>query len=283
MTTDQMSRIFIDDRIESYSEYFPDGWMAKASEESQPANFLNKLVLDLFLAWRTISYTASMPALVVKSMQAATLGYASYVSPDASIIAFGEGVLAKLSRRIPELVEDRRLRSILSAEIVNLAVEFRTARIATTPELPVEPVWRHSISNPAFVMSVWSSQRVSYLSFYNAYEAFLTQCASRAYEEGRVRANTTEFKKVLRTEFGIDISLPCWTHPELNNARLVRHALSHANGRETPDLKKQNHGITLVDDVLQIIPEDNKKLLTILRSAVDTLIDAAKDHHKFAT
>jgi hypothetical protein len=46
-----------------------------------------------------------MPATAIKAMQAATLGYAKFVSPDASVISFAEDVLAKVSRKVPELVE----------------------------------------------------------------------------------------------------------------------------------------------------------------------------------
>jgi hypothetical protein len=53
---------------------------------------------------------------------------------------------------------------------------------------------------------------------------------------------TDEFKKGLRTAFARDVADPCWFHPEINIARLIRHALSHNGGRVTEYLKNQKHG-----------------------------------------
>ena len=148
--------------------------------------------------------------------------------------------------------------------------------------MPLEPIWNEFLTQPAFQMSVWSSQRVSYVAFYNAYEAFLVDCAKLALGVGQLRTNDKEFKEALRTGFSKDISIPCWTHNEMNVAKLVRHALSHANGRETADLKKQKHGIRLEKDVLQIVPHDNHKLLKRLRCGVEAVVAVAATDLKFA-
>ena len=156
----------------------PDDWAPKAFGPVKSGTALDDLLVDLLLAWRTIAYTASMPAIAIKVAQATTLGYAKFVSPDGSIIAFADAVLAKVSRKVPELVDDRKLRARLFREIVTVADEFRQQRSAVTPEMPIEPIWQDFLKQDAFAMSVWSSQRVSYVAFYNAYEAFLVDCAS---------------------------------------------------------------------------------------------------------
>lgn len=68
----------------------------------------------------------------------------------------------------------------------------------------------------------------------------------------------------------------------MNIAKLVRHALSHAGGRETADLKKQKHGITLIKGVLQIVPHDNHNLLRRLRAGVERLVAVAASMPRFA-
>lgn len=204
------------------------------------------------------------------------------MSPDSSIIAFADAVLAKVSRKVPELVDDRQLRVRLASEIVRAADEFRAQRSAVTPEMPIEPLWQDFLKQDAFAMSVWSSQRISYVAFYNAYEAFLVDCAKLALGVSQLRATDKEFKESLRTGFGKDISVPCWTHHEMNNAKLVRHALSHADGRETPDLKKQKHGIKVLDGKLQIVPQDNHNLLRHLRAGVEAVVAVAAADPKFS-
>jgi hypothetical protein len=231
--------------------------------------------VDLLLVWRTTAYTAAMPATVIKVTQSATLGYARHASPDASVVSFGDNVLAKLSRSVPELVEDRNLRAKLMEALVTLAADFRDARENVSPEMPVEPIWKDFLTQDAFAMGVWSSQRVAYVAFYNAYEAFLVACAKVATGASQLRANDKEFKEALRSGFASDISVPCWTHHEINIAKLVRHALSHAGGRETDDLRKQKHGIRLMQGVLQIVPHDNHNLLRRLRIGVEAVVAVA--------
>jgi len=134
-----LGTIWIDNRMESYEGYLPDEWTGQVSGASKATSTLYQMVVDLILAWRTTAYTAMMPAVAIKAMQAVTLGYAKFTSPDRSIISFAEAILAKVSRKVPELVEDRDLRSRLMSEIVTVADEFRANRAAVTPEMPALP------------------------------------------------------------------------------------------------------------------------------------------------
>jgi hypothetical protein len=279
--SDPVRNIYIDKRIGLYEGYVPDDWAPKAFGPVKPGSALDQLLVDLLLAWRTTAYTASMPATAIKVVQASTLGYAKFVSPDSSIIAFADAILAKVSRKVPELVDDRGLRARLVSEIATVADEFRAQRAAVTPEMPIEPIWHDFLKQDAFALSVWSSQRVSYVAFYNAYEAFLVDCAKRILGINRLRATDKAFLDALRTAFGNDLSGPCWTHHEIHIGREVRHSLSHAGGRETEKLKKQKHGIVLMEGVLQIVPDDNHKLLRRLRAGIDALVAAAAVNPKF--
>lgn len=276
---DPVRNIYIDNRMGQYEGYIPDDWAPKAFGPVKPGSALDNQLVDLLLGWRTTAYTASMPATAIKVAQSTTLGYAKYVSPDGMIVAHSEAIVAKVSRKVPELVEGRRLREALLKELVTVADELRAAHSAATPEMPI---WADFLKQDAFALSVWSSQRVSYVAFYNAYEAFLVDCAKLASGVGQLRATDKDFKEALRSGFGKDISSPCWSHHEINNARLVRHALSHADGRETADLKKQRHGVKVLDGKLQIVPHDNHNLLRRLRASVEALVDAAAADPKFA-
>jgi hypothetical protein len=280
--SDVVREIYIDRRMEFYEGYIPDDWASNAFAPVKSGSVLDRLLLDLLLAWRTTAYTAAMPATAIKVAQATTLGYARYESPDRSIIAYSEAILAKLSRKIPELVEDRRLRETILEELVTISDEFREQRAAVEPDMPIEPIWQDFLTQDAFFLSVWSSQRVAFVAFYNAYEAFLIDCAKQVLGVEQLRTTEQAFKEALRTGFGKDISVPCWTHHEINNARLVRHALSHAGGRETADLKKQKHGIRVEDGAFQIVPDDNHNLLRHLRGGVEAIIGAAAGHPRLS-
>ncbi len=273
---DEKRFLLIDDRLQAYEGYIPDGWLKEAFATVPPGSVLDGMVWDLLMSWRTTAYTASMPGVFVKAIQHSTLGYAEVIPSEADVITLAEGSLKRVTQKIPELVENRVLRTRLMEEMVKTADEIRMAASAVKPEFPVETVWRNFLDEDPFALSVWSSQRVAYVAFYNAYEAFLVDCLKHAAGLDQLRASDKPvFNPALRTALGQDISGPCWSHHEINNARLIRHALSHAGGRETADLKKQPHGVRLLGGVLQIFPEDNKKMLDRLRKAVEVVVTVA--------
>ena len=281
--SDDVRHFEIDDRLQAYEGYIPDGWMKETFGAVLPDSVLGGMTWDLMMSWRTTAYTASMPGVFAKAIQHSTLGYGEAIASEADVLTLAESVLKRVSRKVPELVEDSGLRARLMAEMVKTADEVRVAAAAAKPHLfPAETVWRDFLKQHVFQMSVWSSQRVAYVAFYNAYEAFLVDCLRVAAGLDQLRASDkSTFNPLLRTALGDDISLPCWSHHEINNARLVRHALSHAGGRETADLKKQKHGVRLVGGALQIFPEDNKKMLDRLRKAVEVLAAAAAGRPEF--
>lgn len=272
---DPVRSIYIDNRMSLYEGYVPDGWSAKTFGPVNEKSALDEMLVDLVMTWRTIGYTASMPAVMIKGIQSSTLAYASRTTPASGIVDFGEKILAKVSRKVPELVDDRRLRHDLMAELATTADDFCNTRAAGKPKMPIEPIWANFLSQDAFLMALWSSQRVAFVAFYNAYEAFLVDCLKLATGEQQLRASDkTAFNQALRTALPKDISIPCWMHREVNIARLVRHALSHAGGRETDELTKlkPKHGVKVLEGVLQIFPDDNHNMLRRLRQSVEALV-----------
>jgi hypothetical protein len=179
------------------------------------------------------------------------------------------------------LVEDRDLRSRMLSELVNAADSVREANSKLKQELDPEIIWQNFLGVTPFQLAVWSSQRVSYIAFYNSYEGFLVDCIKHAHGLDRLRTSDSGFLDKLRSAFSEDVSGSCWTHNEINTGRLVMHSLSHANGRITADLKKQKHRIAILEGVLQIMPDDNRKLLARLRSGVDALVQVTKQDPRF--
>jgi hypothetical protein len=274
--------IYTDSDIKAYEGYMPDEWGEKTIGPIPEGTVLERLLLDLAMSWRSASYTAKMPATSIRAMHAAAVGRSNFVSPDSSIVAYSERIIAQLCQRIPELVEYTQIRARLVEELVSISADFRDRAAAVKHEYPVEPIWDQFMEDTAFRISLWSSQRVAYVAFYNAYEAFIVDCLKVG--TGLIHLRSTDkkaFNESLRSGLGTDISGQCWSHHEINIARLVRHALSHNGGRETEDLKKQKHGIKLIGGELQIVPEDNHRMLRRLRKAVEEVIAATKAHPNF--
>jgi hypothetical protein len=282
MAEQPVSKIVTNPDIKSYQDYMPDDWGEKTIDQLPEGTVLERLALDLGMSWRSASYTAQMPATSIKVMHAAAVGRGKFQSPDSSIVAYSDAILAKLSRRVPELVENGALRARIQAELVTVAAEFRDQAAAVKDDYPIEPIWADFMKDTAFRLSLWGSQRVAYVAFYNAYDSFLVDCLKVGKGTSRLRsADRDRFNDALRTGLSKDITVPCWSHHEINIPRLVRHALTHNGGRVTEPLKKQNHEVELVGDVLQIMPQDIHRMLRRLRKAVEEVIAVIKDDPKF--
>ena len=273
--------IFTDSDINAYQGYLPDEWGENTIGPIPEGTVLERLLLDLALAWRSASYTAQLPATSIRAMHAAAIGRASFVSPDSSIVAYSEKIIAQLTGMVPELTENRALRIRLMESLATIACEFRDRASQVGTSIPIDPIWADFMNDPAFRLSLWSSQRIAFVAFYNAYEVFLIDCLKVSTGLTSLRTQMEEFRKALRNSLREDIADPCWFHGEINIARLVRHALSHNGGRQTEDLKKQKFDIKLIGDNLQIVPEDNHWMLRRLRKAVEKVITVTRDAPKF--
>src|ERR1019366_705045 len=172
---DPVRTMFIDNRFESYEKYVPDEWTAGFFKNVAEKSILDQMLIDFVLAWRTTAYVASMPGTFIKAIQASTLGYVRYTSPDSSLISFGEKVMAEVSAEVPELVENSALRSRILAALVSSADAFRGRREKAMAEvdMPIQQMWEDFLKQDAFHMTISATQRVAYVAFYNAYEAFL--------------------------------------------------------------------------------------------------------------
>ena len=283
--SDQDRRISICPDRSQYLNYIPDTWTASLDERVQTAPLLKQLATNLLMQWRATAITASMPAISVMALHSGLNGYLQAVMPDSTALSWVDAIMSRLSRRVPDLVDDRQLRAKLTSEIATLATEFRDVKEKVQTSLPIEPMWQLMLGTPPFRLAVWSSQRIAFQAFWNAYEEFLILCVRRASGDEGLRCTAEKFKGVLRNAFGPshDILAPCWTREGIYTSRVVRHALTHAGGRITEPLAKLNHGIETIDGVLQILPDDNHRLQLRLRAAVDVLVSAAMTHPAFST
>ena len=84
--SDPVRNIFIDNRIEAYSEYLPDDWAVSTFANAKPGSALDYFAVDLMLSWRTTSYTASIPATMIKAIQSSTLAFARWFLVGAPLV-----------------------------------------------------------------------------------------------------------------------------------------------------------------------------------------------------
>jgi hypothetical protein len=125
-------------------------------------------------------------------------------------------------------------------------------------------------------LSIWGSQRIVYGAVYHAYENFVSRCVGLARNEPDYRSpNIKALHSDATAALGGTTADYCLTDQTVDAARLVRNALAHLGGKETDQLKKVTHGVDVVDGVLQVMPEDNRRLFDALKDRVFKLAETA--------
>lgn len=272
--------IFVDTCRENYRPCMPKAWAASIAEKSKVAPELDTIIIDLATAWRSISFTTAMPAKIVNLLIAFADSYVKTVTPESSIVNFGQAAIRSFVPTIPELVDNADLALRLQTEFVGVLHKLQAAS-NTTIEFSEDHLWQQYLELPQFQMMLWSSQRVGFIAFYNAYEACLVRILRTKFRLDRLRTTDGEFGKRLQEFVGERGLSQCWGSSRMYQIREIRNALTHAGGREIETLKKAKHGIEVHKGELQIYAKDNHKLVEYLQKSVDLLVEQAKDSPEF--
>ena len=85
------------------------------------------------------------------------------------------------------------------------------------------------------------------------------------------------FKQEFASAFGTDVLKRCWLDDPVAIARLARHALSHAGGRETDELRdyRPRHGFDIEGGELQVKATDTRQLFDHLKERAYVLVAKA--------
>lgn len=157
-------------------------------------------------------------------------------------------------------------------------------------QFSLEEYWKEYLTVPSFHQYIWSSERLSFQSVYNAYEEFFVECARVANQLPKLRAagkfednagKKLEAKGWFREAFGDSMLNECWTSKEVNGIRIMRHSLAHAGGKITDDIKAAKIKVRAYGGVIHMFPSDVRGAIATLSSCVLKIIDAANPRPEF--
>jgi hypothetical protein len=131
-------------------------------------------------------------------------------------------------------------------------------------ELDGDAVWQQYLGLHPFHMGLHGTMKLVYLAVYGAYENFVVRSLSIAHGRKRIRITDRDFKKDFRDALG-DLIDDAWSAEDIRVARLVRHALMHAGGRVTDDLRNCKIPLVVHDDLLNVFPEHVSNLYNALK------------------
>lgn len=276
MSSSLTHKILIDERLESYRSFFDHNW-AKDILSLAAGTKLDDAAFSLCINWKAAANTHLVPWFAVGGFSQFVNGFLRSHEP------FGKKVVDVLAQRMPAEMGTsmRHMQKEKFADIIRrIGAEVYDAseKAKEQEKLLPDAFWQEFLSTPEsseFRLIIWGSQRICYGAIYHAYEHFVRECVRVAQGQGHSspRRDTRSLLAAAKKSFGSTLATDCLASKEVRIARLVRNALAHNGGRETADLKKVTHGISVEDGVLQIMAPDNHSLFELLKDRAHRLAE----------
>jgi hypothetical protein len=275
MGVEPVKNIKIDTRVDAYKTYFDHAWYRKL-DETVAGSKLEEPVFSLGMNWKSAANTHLMPWLMIQSIKRFWEGHLRGQE------SASEQAVTHLAQHVPAEMGDslsHMKRKKLAEVMTQIGGRMKQVREQNDEEINPQAVFDIFLSGPGgseLQLSIWGSQRITYGAVFHAYEDFVSRCVGLARNEPDYRAfKIKTLHSDARAAFGDTTANHCLTDSPVELARLVRNALAHQGGRETDELKKVAHGVTVVDGVLQVMPDDNRRLFDTLKDRVFKLTQAA--------
>ena len=272
---DFVRQVWVTTSIEPYREVITRGWCEQLSSLTQKRNFIDEIAFDLILDWRAAELTAKMPVSMLDSIRAYHNAFVKNGSVTTSLIRLSELVPQALAKNLPPVLLNRTDSRELQKALVRIGKKVGRDRKNVDVELSLEDMWQQHLKSPGFQMSLWGSQRVSYVATYNAYDNFVYRMVTAALPHEQCRTIEKRFPLQFEKAFGSELCDSCWRSEQVHIARLVRNSLSHSGGLVSGKLAEKDHGFETRQNRIHVVPEKLKELFLLLESAVYAIAEKA--------
>jgi hypothetical protein len=255
--------ICIDDHLEAYGTFFRDDFARRVLDASKRSERLDRIAFDLVSAWRSASYSGALPAVLVMTLKSFHDGYANEPR-SAGMLKYSELVLSQLCLAIPALTSNEKLSRAIQSSILDISCRIIEVDKSVKLDFDLQAAWQDYLKTTPFQMGVHALMRQTYLAIFSAYEDYIISLLKLASGDPNIRITSQEFNKKFRGTFGKLVD-SVWFDSRIQKAKLVRHALMHAGGRVTKDLKCQEIPVLVHEGYLHVFPEHNQALYDLLK------------------
>lgn len=273
--TDETIRSYwIDTRLSAYKGFFDHPW-AKEFLALTEGTIFDQTACYLCAAWQSTSSAFRLPWLLFESMEGVLLGYGKADEPFYQQLAreFRERILQQSSCTFSP---DQK--SCITETIEQVTRQAVVARRKCSSGFDKQLAWARFRGVKTFSSGLCALQGLCYISVYHGYEDFLQRCVATTTKDPDYCArNSEELRKTLNKTFGDGLGDACLADRDVHTARLVRNALAHNGGRTDPKIDAREHQLIIVDDIIQIKPDDVRGLFELLKDKVTQLITQALD------
>lgn len=248
--------IVYDDRLESYKTFFNHQWI-RDFDPIVVGTPLEEPVFALSVSWRAAANAHVMPWLMMEGMRGLWNSFGKNQT-------YSSRITAALAQMLPGKVNLRNMaRQQLSDAVYEISRQVQAISDSPETDWDVDLCWRTMLNATyEFQVGIWGTQRQCFGSIYYAYEHFM--CAVMAKVKGPDPYRMPNYNKFIgdaKTVLPADVVDECISHKIVDAARRVRHALCHNGGKVTKDLSGIKHGVRIEDGFLQLMPDNNRKLI----------------------
>jgi hypothetical protein len=286
---DIIDRPLIDQNLDSYEQFFDHRWSEHIFKTVKTSP-LNDAVCALLVSWRFTNGAHLLPWLMAHSLKrfAESEGNGSLRFRGEYSSEVVKGIVNKLESRMQYSLK-REQRATLKRVVAKIEQEaFEGFKAAQSKAVfPLDGYWKFLIHTSEFQLSILGTQRINYGSLFFAYEDFLANVIRT--KEPTYSSKKKPIKDAFADHFGEPLRDYCWSDPEVELAKLVRHALAHNGGRFGADLEKdktrfeyatrsaeptlRDDLFILVDGKIQITPGNTKHLFGVLKERVTKIVE----------
>ena len=275
-----IEELYIDTRLDSYRNYLDDRRIHKIVSQLGEETVLSKQFFLLLMHLRGVSYNASMPYILPTSMEVFHSGFIQGTNPRQVLLDFSSAIMERLGREVPKLTKSPRLARKIKERIISISNGYMN-RDMKLPVVDRETAWNAYLNsdNEIFVYTIWSNQRVSYLSGFSAYDNFMARIVKHARNLSKCQTTPrNKFGKYVEEAFGSEVAELAWTGDEMTTLHYIRNSLTHAGGKITDTFKQREHKCIIINDTLQITPADIKRLFEAITLAVEAIVEQSADN-----
>lgn len=270
--------VVVDERQKSYRISLSRGWAESFASSAAGSPYFSP-AFDLLLDLRAACHVASVPHQLPHMLEMFASGWmqakenSTYAEKALRAMTFK---LAEELRREPVSFSIDQLEAIVSV-CNRLTLHVAHLPSQSAADFQGQP-WEGLFKDPGFRLATWGSQRSAYVSAYNAYDHFLVRCLRIKVKNPTVRLpRGRKSGQRLGDVFGDDVRNRCWDNREFRIARALRNSLCHEGGKETDELRDSidpPHEISMTnkDKMLQVMPEDTKRLLRLIEDAAQYIV-----------
>lgn len=253
---------------DAYASFFDHDWAKRLSDKTQDTPF-DKCFMHLAFQWKGAANVCALPRIAIDMCSSFATGYVnkSPSHPENLIEALKGRVLNNITPPLTDVQAEA-----VTQNISRLNMEVSKAMSENPYAFDTQALWSWLINQSEFGLAILMSLRSTYSSLFFGYEDFLIKIIRYKLQKPDIRTGV-DFYKSVDAALGSNMSVKYWTRDELKVPRFIRHALAHAGGYETKDLKKISHGYEVVDGRIQITILDTRTLFVTLSEAVENLVD----------